>query len=116
MIRTTNFSSALYSLIGERIKELRTHSKLSQEELASKTGISRTSIANIEAGRHQAPLHLLYSVFDALNSDIYINLPSQSELDSYLNSESSEFMAIIDSADLNDSSKNEVKNFIHNLV
>lgn len=116
MIRTANFSSALYSLIGERIKELRTHSKLSQEELASKTGISRTSIANIEAGRHQAPLHLLYSVFDALNSDLYTNLPSQSELESRLNSEDIEFMTIIDNAELDEASKDGVMNFIHNLV
>lgn len=116
MIRTANFSSALYSLIGERIKELRNHSKLSQEELAIKIGISRTSIANIEAGRHQAPLHLLYSVFDTLNSDIYINLPSQSELEGYMNSENSEFISLIEDADLDDLSKNGVKDFIHNLA
>lgn len=115
MIRTTNFNSALYALIGIRIRELRTDCDLNQEELATKVGVSRTSIANIEAGRHQPPLHVLYKIFEALNSDIYTNLPSQSELEGYLNTEETEFMSILDNTNLDEATKDGVKDYILNL-
>lgn len=36
--------------MGYRIKELRQEKKMSQEELAEKSGVSRTTISNIENG------------------------------------------------------------------
>jgi transcriptional regulator with XRE-family HTH domain len=49
----------LYKSIGKQIKSLRNRSRISQEELADKLGLSRASVVNIEKGRQHASLHLL---------------------------------------------------------
>lgn len=44
-------------LFGARIQQLRDALGLTQEELRKKVGLTRTSIANIEAGRQRVLLH-----------------------------------------------------------
>jgi transcriptional regulator with XRE-family HTH domain len=57
---------AFYRLLGARIRELR-GGRLSQEQLAKKIGLKRTSIVNIEAGEQKLLVHNLFLIADALS-------------------------------------------------
>lgn len=59
-------SDALYTAIGERIRDARVRLGLTQEALGDLVGIGRTSITNIERGQQRLPVHLLISVAVAL--------------------------------------------------
>lgn len=48
-----------YVQFGLRVKNARVSADLSQAELATKLGIARSSVANIESGRQRLPLHQL---------------------------------------------------------
>lgn len=76
----TSFNPTLYRLIGEKIKRRRVDLKLSQDELSRKTTVGRTSISNIEMGRHQAPIHILYEIALALETEIHFLLPTAQEV------------------------------------
>ncbi len=65
----------LYSWVGERLKKRRVELQLTQDEIAGKIGILRTSVTNIEAGRQKAPLHVLYGLCEVLDIDIATVLP-----------------------------------------
>lgn len=70
----------LYRIVGERIRRSRGRIKgMSQAKLASKLGISRASIVNIEAGRQRAPLHLLWEIAEHLETELYLLVPRQRE-------------------------------------
>lgn len=56
----------LYEWIGKQIAFYRQEKKLSQTALAQFTDLSRGSIANIEKGRQQAPLHVLFNIAKVL--------------------------------------------------
>lgn len=53
---------------------------LSQEALAKRVGMSRTSVTNIEKGRQQIPLHMLYAFADALGVEPAALLPDKKKL------------------------------------
>jgi len=57
-------AGALYRLIGERVAEVRQRPerRRSQLELGKAVGLSRTSIANLEKGRHRIQIHVLYEI------------------------------------------------------
>lgn len=67
-----------YSPIAGAIRKIRSEAKpkISQEELAEKTGLSRAAIANIERGRQQILVHVLYKIAKALNVSPIELLPS----------------------------------------
>src|SRR5687767_9235153 len=71
----------LYIEIGKRIREHRKSANLSQGDLASAIGLSRTSIANIERGFQETPLKKLYDIAYALNVKIYEILPGDIRAD-----------------------------------
>jgi transcriptional regulator with XRE-family HTH domain len=48
-----------YEEVGRRLRRARLDAGLTQKELADQVELSRASIANIEAGRQQFPLHAL---------------------------------------------------------
>jgi len=52
--------------IGARIKKIRKANRLTQDELAIKTGIERPNIARIEAGKHYPALETLDKISEAL--------------------------------------------------
>lgn len=91
----SDYNSALYKIIGERIRQYRIDHCLSQEQLSQKTqlvngavgSISRTSISNIEVGRHQAPLHVLLTLSKALRTEVHCLLPTDSQVQEYLEEE-----------------------------
>src|SRR5262245_59867222 len=52
---------------------------MTQDQLAVRVGLSRTSITNIEQGRQHVSLHQLYSIAEALQVSPEVLLPSNSE-------------------------------------
>lgn len=55
----------LYALIGGKLQELRKNQDppVTQQALGLRVGLTRASIAQIEAGRQKPPLHTLYNLF-----------------------------------------------------
>lgn len=52
--------------LGSRIKQLRTKSGLSQYALAVRTGVTVTTIGNLESDKHDPRLQTLRALADAL--------------------------------------------------
>jgi transcriptional regulator with XRE-family HTH domain len=50
---------SLYLAIGKRILAARNAQNVTQQQLATAIGLSRSAIANIESGRQHPPLHVL---------------------------------------------------------
>ncbi|MBV8092995.1 MAG: helix-turn-helix transcriptional regulator [Acetobacteraceae bacterium] len=69
--------------VGQRIAKLRT-GRLTQEALANKTGLTRTSIINIEKGRQQILLHTLMDISRALQVPVGELIPELDNLDMML--------------------------------
>ena len=59
----------IYEELGETIKRLRKDVGYTQAKLSSQAGISRASLANIEAGRQQILVHHIYKIASALQLD-----------------------------------------------
>ena len=60
----------LYRHLGRQIRILRDTAEIKQEDLATRVGLSRASIANIEAGKQAVPLHLLLAIARSLGTTI----------------------------------------------
>lgn len=60
----------IYALIGRRIREEREALNATQGALSAMTGMARTSIANIEAGRQRVQLDDLIAIAQALGSSV----------------------------------------------
>jgi len=71
----SNSGDKLYRMIGRRVREARQTAELSQDSLASAVGLTRTSITNLESGRQQVPLHVLYELARALRCGVYDLIP-----------------------------------------
>lgn len=67
---------ALYQYIGKQLKARRQAAGLTQQRLADRLEMTRTSITNIEHGRQRLPLHLLYRLCLTLEIDTSSVLPS----------------------------------------
>ncbi|OGA48892.1 MAG: hypothetical protein A3F74_27705 [Betaproteobacteria bacterium RIFCSPLOWO2_12_FULL_62_58] len=78
----TTFVKRFYVEFGRSVRRQRERDDLglSQEALAKRVGLSRTSITNIEKGRQQIPLHALYTFADALGVDPTSLLPDKKSL------------------------------------
>ena len=65
-----------YQSLGLNIKKAREEKMgLTQEKLAKSIGMSRTSIVNIEQGRHHIQIHTLIDISNKLNTDISELIP-----------------------------------------
>ena len=62
-------SQDTYREVGQAIRRYRGGAGRTQAQLAAEIDISRTSLANIEAGRQQVLVHHLYAIADALDLD-----------------------------------------------
>jgi len=80
----SSFNSVLYSILGQRIKERREEMGFSQQDLATIISkiylLKRSSISNIERGKQQPPLHIIYEICKSLNLDVQTILPTYSEV------------------------------------
>jgi transcriptional regulator with XRE-family HTH domain len=59
----------LYRLFGSRVRALREEKNVTQEELAKRVDLSRTSITNIEKGRQRVLLHQMVEIAQALDAE-----------------------------------------------
>lgn len=65
--RSNDKNDASAKEIGRKIKEYRQLKKMTQEELAVKSGIQRANIARIESGKHRPYLETLEKISEAFN-------------------------------------------------
>jgi transcriptional regulator with XRE-family HTH domain len=77
----TPLEQRFYEIVGERVRRLRSD-RLTQEGLASRVGLKRTSITNLERGNQKVPLHVLLRLSRALSCELAALLPTTAELDS----------------------------------
>lgn len=56
--------------VGDKIKELRLAQNLTQEQLAEKAGILRTTLSRIELGKYSVGVDILSKIANALNCTI----------------------------------------------
>lgn len=66
---------SLYKWLGSRIRALRQDRGLTQTDLADAVGITRASLANIEAGRQRSLVHTMVGLAKALECDVCDLLP-----------------------------------------
>lgn len=66
MAREQDNRADVYAFIGSTIAKRRNAVKLSQQDLASQVGLTRTSISNIESGRQKMLVHTLLDIAKAL--------------------------------------------------
>jgi transcriptional regulator with XRE-family HTH domain len=69
-----------YKELGSQIKVARQKSRLTQESLAEKVSLTRTTITNIEKGRQQLLVHTLVDIAKALNVSLDFLLPTQKSI------------------------------------
>lgn len=70
-------NQAFYQEVGRRIREARTKSCLTQEVLANKVSLTRTTVTNIEKGRQQLLVHTLVEIAEVLQVNLESLLPEQ---------------------------------------
>ncbi|MBL7837214.1 MAG: helix-turn-helix transcriptional regulator, partial [Bacteroidetes bacterium] len=87
--------------------------KITQEEIQSETGILRTTISNIEKGKQQPSVHILWSIATALNTDLFELIPKKDLIESYLRqNDYTNFNEIINKENLKNSSKDIILQYI----
>ncbi|SRR5712691_1805416 len=59
---------SIYEMIGARIRDERRKQHLTQDELASRVGLKRTSITNVERGRQKLLVHTLVEIANCLGT------------------------------------------------
>lgn len=57
----------LYEYIGQQIRNHRDKRSITQQDLADRVGLERTSITNIERGKQKLPLHVLFGICEVLD-------------------------------------------------
>lgn len=88
-MRRARFESnrSFYVAVGSRIAAKR-NGQLTQEALAKKTGLTRTSIINIEKGRQQILLHTIIDIANALQVSPVELIPEIDSIDTVLRDKS----------------------------
>jgi transcriptional regulator with XRE-family HTH domain len=66
-----------FALIGQKIREVRTNKKLTQEYIANTTGVNVSHISNIETNKVKVSLTLLVQICNALDTTIDYILESE---------------------------------------
>jgi transcriptional regulator with XRE-family HTH domain len=73
----TSDQGAFYSEVGRRVRQARERAGLTQDALAARVSLSRTSVTNIERGRQKVLLHTLCGLATAMGVDPVALLPDQ---------------------------------------
>jgi transcriptional regulator with XRE-family HTH domain len=71
---------ALYDELGRRVRRWRERQSMTQDRLATAAGVSRSSVANIEAGRQATPLHVVLALAEVLQCELADLIPSHDAL------------------------------------
>ncbi len=87
---------------------LRKADNLTQEKLSEKVGVKRATISNIEAGRQQITVHLLYKFAQALHTEVSAFLPSIEELSSNTQDSESHLRNLLEQKDAGDITTNSI--------
>lgn len=61
--------TAIYASVGDHLKTAREQRGITQQEVSAATGVTRSSIANLEAGRQRIPLHTFIATAQAVGID-----------------------------------------------
>ncbi len=69
----------LYEIVGRRIRDTRKAAKLTQEDLAERVNLTRTSVTNIEKGRQKLLLHTLFDLAAAMKVPVVELMPAPRE-------------------------------------
>lgn len=110
-----NFNSALYKILGIRIKNRREELRINQNDLGEMVGIGRTSISNIEQGRQKPPLSIIYKICQKLDIDVHAVLPTYGEIEETINSDNSiSFKRYYDKFNLDEKTQQELDNLFKN--
>jgi DNA-binding XRE family transcriptional regulator len=99
----------IYKNIGQMIKKSRQNHKpspISQQTLARKANLSRTSIVNIEKGKHHIQIHTLFSIAQSLNVGLIELLPTI---------DTEKTLKITSSTELTPQNENSVKKIINKI-
>ncbi|SFE52334.1 helix-turn-helix domain-containing protein [Spirosoma endophyticum] len=75
----------LFQALGKKIKSHRNNAMVNQVHFASQIGLSRTSLVNIEQGRQQPSVILLWRIAEALNIEMKELIPSRVEVEATTN-------------------------------
>ena len=70
-----------YRKVGARVKIAR-KGKMTQHELGSAVGLSRTSVTNLEKGRQRIPLHIFVHIAKLLEVSVDSLIPEQAKAES----------------------------------
>lgn len=71
----------IYELVGPKIRAVRLKRGWNQADLARQVGLTRSSIANVEAGRQRLLIHSLFAIANTLDVEIDTLLPTSLEVD-----------------------------------
>lgn len=105
----------IYREVGRNIKRYRKGVHRTQQQVAAAIGMSRASLANIEAGRQQVLVHHLFAIADALDLDSPIVLmlsPSTSAPQEEFLSD----LPLPDDAGLTEKQRLEVRHLLSNVL
>jgi DNA-binding XRE family transcriptional regulator len=70
-----NDQVAFYVEVGRRVRLARERAGMTQDALAGRVSLSRTSVTNIEKGRQKILLHTLWNMADALGVTPEVLMP-----------------------------------------
>lgn len=77
--------NGIYEHVGKKVKEIRRKEKITQEGLGEILGLTRTSIINIETGKHHITIEKLYVLCAVFKLDYAFFLPEVNYVDLSLN-------------------------------
>ena len=73
-------AARLYAYVGSKIRNRRVAEERTQEDLAARVGMARTSLTNLERGRQHIPLHTLMRLASELDLELADLMPSMADL------------------------------------
>ncbi len=110
---TSSNKKRFYIEVGLAIQEARKKANLSQAIVAQKINMSRASIVNIEKGRQNPPLHLLWSFSQILNTSIHDLIPDfQSENEEIISTFDRMIKMTAEKGHINEESSKKLTSFI----
>jgi len=104
-----------YNDLGEKIKVERLRQRISQEELANYLGLTRSSIINLEKGRHRPSVYQLLQIAAMLNIEYTKLIPVALNINrnTTTNTELKEkVQSMLDPREFDDNAKNAVLDFL----